>query len=100
MTVLLLLMLAFGQLAALIPGDRRFVPASLLLFVSLLGGGTLLRLPAFWMEYAGQYIPHGWALSKFMGIETVFSTASLGLVAILLLFLAYQLQSRTEYLSG
>lgn len=46
MTVLLLLMLAFGQLAALIPGDRRFVPASLLLFVSLLGGGTLLRLPA------------------------------------------------------
>lgn len=100
MTVLLLLMLAFGQLAALIPGDRRFVPASLLLFVSLLGGGTLLRLPAFWMEYAGQYIPHGWALSKFMGIETMFSTASLGLVAILLLFLAYQLQSRTEYLSG
>lgn len=100
MSVLLLLMLAFGQLIALIPGDRRFVPASILLFVSLLGGGTLLRLPVFWMKYAGQYIPHGWAMSQLMGIETTLSVTMLGVLALLLLVLAYLLQSRSEYLSG
>ncbi|NLA71073.1 MAG: ABC transporter permease [Clostridiaceae bacterium] len=100
MTVLLVLMLAFGQLVALIPGDRRFVPASLLLFISVLAGGTLLRLPAFWVERVGQYTPHGWALAKLMGMETTFSTPLVALAALSLLVLAYQLQSRSDYLSG
>ncbi|HZK28688.1 MAG TPA: hypothetical protein VFD19_00550 [Clostridia bacterium] len=100
MAVLLLLMLAFGQLVALIPGDRRFVPASLLLFISVLAGGTLLRLPAFWMENVGQYVPHGWALASLMGIETTFSIPLVALAALLLLVAAYLLQSRSDYLSG
>lgn len=100
MSVLLVLMLAFGQLVALIPGDRRFVPASLLLFLSVLAGGTFLRLPAFWVELVGQYTPHGWALAKLSGMATVFSIPVVAVASLLLLVLAYQLQSRSDYLSG
>ncbi|MDD4541419.1 MAG: hypothetical protein PHR78_04565 [Eubacteriales bacterium] len=100
MSVLLLLMLAFGQFVALIPADRRFVPASLLLFVSVLAGGTFLRLPSSWMERVGQYTPHGWALASLARIKTDISIHLAGSLAVILIVLAYHLQKRSDYLSA
>ncbi|MFA5586075.1 MAG: hypothetical protein WDA02_05955 [Saccharofermentanales bacterium] len=100
MAVLLLWMLAFGQLTALIPGDRRFVPSSLLLFVSVLVGGTFLRMPAIWMTAIGQYTPHGWALAQLTGIPVHLSTPLAFPLAGLLLWLAYLGQKHSTYLAG
>ena len=100
MAVLLLWMLAFGQLTALIPGDRRFVPSSLLLFVSVLLGGTFLRMPAIWMTAIGQYTPHGWALAQLTGIPVHLSIPLAFPLAGLLLWLAYLGQKHSTYLAG
>lgn len=100
MGILLLFMLAFGQITALIPGDRRFVPASLLLFVSIFTGGVLIRMPTLWMQYLGQYTPHGWALARLHGLETTFSYASAAAVGLLLLLSAYLAQKKSAYLAG
>ena len=100
MAVLLLWMLAFGQLTALIPGDRRFVPSSLLLFVSVLVGGTFLRMPAIWMTAIGQYTPHGWALAQLTGIPVHLSIPLAFPLAGLLLWLAYLGQKHSTYLAG
>lgn len=100
MAVLLLLMLAFGQLVALIPGDRRFVPASLLLFISILTGGSFIQLPAFWMHKVGQFTPHGWALAHLQGMEVRWSVPLVGLLALMLLGVAFVLQRRSDTLSG
>ncbi len=100
MAILLLFMLAFGQFAALIPGDRRFVPASLLLFISVLAGGTFLRLPSSWMEKIGQFTVHGWALANLAGMKTHLSVAVAAVLAAGLIVIAYHLQKHSEYLSG
>ena len=100
MSVLLLFMLAYGLFVALIPGDRRFVPASLLLFISVLAGGTFLRLPSSWMEKVGQFTVHGWALANLAGINTKISVAVAAVLAAGLIVIAYQLQKRSDYLSG
>ncbi len=100
MAVLLLLMLAYGQLVALIPGDRRFVPASLLLFVSIFTGGVLIRLPTIWMQYLGQYTPHGWALARLSGLQTTVGFIGAAAIGLLLLLLAYIAQKKSEFLAG
>ena len=100
MGVLLLLMLAFGQWIALIPGDRRFVPASLLLFASILAGGSFIQLPAFWMEKVGQLTPHGWALALLSGMGVLLPLPLMLLLAFLLLLTAFFLQKRSDSLSG
>lgn len=100
MVVLLLLMLAFGQIMALIPGDRRFVPASLLLFVSIFAGGTLVRPPTLWMQYLGQYTPHGWALANLLGLQTTVGFTGASAAGLLLLIFAYLAQRRSSYLAG
>ncbi len=100
MAVLLLLMLAFGQWIALIPGDRRFVPASLLLFASILAGGSFIQLPAFWMEKVGQLTPHGWALALLSGMGVLLPLPLMLLLAFLLLLTAFFLQKRSDSLSG
>ena len=100
MVVLLLLMLAFGQIMALIPGDRRFVPASLLLFVSIFAGGALVRPPTLWMQYLGQYTPHGWALANLSGIQTTVGFVGAAAAGLLLLIFAYLAQRRSSYLAG
>ena len=100
MAVLLLLMLAFGQWIALIPGDRRFVPASLLLFASILAGGSFIQLPAFWMEKVGQLTPHGWALALLSGLGVLLPLPLMLLLAFLLLLTAFFLQKRSDSLSG
>lgn len=100
MAVLLLFMLAFGQLMALIPGDRRFVPASLILFVSVFIGGVLIRLPTLWMELIGQYTPHGWAMAELTGMGTTVGLAGAAGTGLLLLLLAYVMQRRSEFMSN
>lgn len=100
MTVLLLLMLAMGQLVALIPGDRRFVPASLLLFVFVLAGGSLIQLPAVWIDKVGQFTPHGWALAQMNGMTVTLSLPLGGALALALLYLAYLAQKHSPYLAG
>lgn len=97
MGVLLLFMLAYGQLVALIPGDRRFVPASLALFLSLMAGGGFIRLPSLWMEGLGQFTPHGWALAKLSGLPVTFPTAAMAASWLVLLLLAYFLQKKSTY---
>lgn len=97
MGVLLLFMLAYGQMVALIPGDRRFVPASLVLFLSLVAGGGFIRLPSLWMEGLGQFTPHGWALAKLSGLPVAFPTAALVASWLVLLLLAYFLQKKSTY---
>lgn len=100
MAVLLLFMLAMGQLVALIPGDRRFVPASLLLFASVLTGGSLIQLPAVWMDKVGQYTPHGWALAHMSGMSVALSVPVAAGLALVLLILAYLAQKHSPYLSS
>ena len=100
MSILLLFMLAFGQLVALIPSDRRFVPASLLLFISVLAGGTFLRLPSSWMEKIGQFTVHGWALANLSDMKTHLSLPAAAVLAVVLIFVAYYLQKRSDHLSG
>lgn len=100
MAVLLLFMLAMGQLVALIPGDRRFVPASLLLFASVLTGGSLIQLPAVWMDKIGQYTPHGWALAHMSGMSVALSVPVAAGLALVLLILAYLAQKHSPYLSS
>lgn len=100
MAVLLLFMLAMGQLVALIPGDRRFVPASLLLFASVLTGGSLIQLPAVWMDKIGQYTPHGWALAHMSGMSVSLSVPAAAGLALVLLILAYLAQKHSPYLSS
>ncbi|HHX30216.1 MAG TPA: hypothetical protein GX720_03200 [Clostridiaceae bacterium] len=100
MGVLLLFMLAFGQWIALLPGQSRFVPASLLLFASLLAGGTFISLPVFWMNKIGRFTPHGWALASMTGLKTALSLPLAALAAILLLLLAFVFQGRSRHLAG
>lgn len=100
MGILLLFMLALGQILALIPADRRFVPASLILFVSVLAGGSLIRLPSVWMDKVGQYTPHGWALARMAGMRTSLSAPLVTLVALVLLILAYPAQAKSHHLSA
>lgn len=100
MGILLLFMLAMGQILALIPADRRFVPASLILFMSVLAGGSLIRLPSVWMDKVGQYTPHGWALARMAGMRTSLSPPLAALVALALLVLAYPAQVKSSHLSA
>ncbi|HZK42578.1 MAG TPA: hypothetical protein VFD14_06350, partial [Clostridia bacterium] len=100
MAVLLFLMLAMGQLVALIPGDRRFVPASLLLFVFVLAGGSLIQLPAVWIDKVGQLTPHGWALAQMNGMAVALPLPLGAALALALLYLAYLAQKHSPYLAG
>ncbi|MDI9497295.1 MAG: hypothetical protein QM270_02260 [Bacillota bacterium] len=95
MAIFLLLMLAFGQLAALIPSEQRFVPASLLLFLSALVGGTFIRLPSVVIERIGQYTPHGWAFAHLSAMSTMFPPAAAVGFGLGLLVFAYILQTRS-----
>ncbi len=97
MAVLLLFMLAYGQLLALIPGDRRFVPASFILLISLVVGGGFIRLPTSWMKSLGQFTPHGWALARLSGLPVAAPTAAVAAAWLGLLLLAYYLQKRAVY---
>ncbi|HNZ62839.1 MAG TPA: hypothetical protein PKH23_00705 [Bacillota bacterium] len=100
MAVFFLLMLAFGQLVSLIHSEQRFVPGSLILFISALLGGTFIKLPSAAVEKVGQYTPHGWAFASMSGMETTLPTAAAAAIAAGLLVLAYFLQNRSRYLAG
>ncbi|HPX92650.1 MAG TPA: hypothetical protein PK646_02885 [Bacillota bacterium] len=100
MAVLFLLMLAYGQFVALLPADRRFVPASLVLFALLLTGGGLIRLPSLWMQSVGQFTPHGWALTRLAGQDTAVGLIPAASIGVLLLFIAYIAQKKSDYLSA
>ncbi|MDI9471027.1 MAG: hypothetical protein QM296_12635 [Bacillota bacterium] len=96
MAIFLLLMLAFGQLVALIPSEQRFVPASLLLFIFALIGGTFIRLPSIVIEYIGQFTPHGWAFARLSGMSTILSPIVVAGLGFGLLVLSYILQIRVQ----
>ncbi|HHW93959.1 MAG TPA: ABC transporter permease [Clostridiaceae bacterium] len=98
MAVFLLLMLAFGQLVSLIPSEQRFVPASLLLFVSALIGGTFIKLPSAFVEHIGQYTPHGWAFACLSGMSTTLPLVAVAALGFVLLILSYVLQIRCQRL--
>lgn len=100
MGVFFLLMLAFGQLVSLIHSEQRFVPASLILFISALIGGTFIRLPSIFVERVGQYTPHGWAFAQMNGMGTTFPLVAVAAIGFTLLILAYFLQNRSRHLAG
>lgn len=99
MAVFLLLMLAFGQLVSLMPSEQRFVPASLLLFLSALIGGTFIKLPSVVIERVGQYTPHGWAFARLSGMSTTLPLAAIAGIGFGLLILSYILQTRSHRLT-
>lgn len=96
MLVLLLMMLAYGQLIAIISSENRIMPASLILFVSILSGGAFLKLPAIWLAKIGQYIPHGWIMARLTGIDTFVPPLVVILASFLVLLLAYYLQTNVK----
>lgn len=99
MAVFLLLMLAFGQLVSLMPSEQRFVPASLLLFLSALIGGTFIKLPSVVIERVGQYTPHGWAFARLSGMSTTLPLAAVAGIGFGLLILSYILQTHSHRLT-
>ncbi len=98
MAVFLLLMLAFGQLVSLMPSEQRFVPASLVLFIFALIGGTFIRLPSVFVERVGQYSPHGWAFARLSGMPTTLPLLAVASIGFALLILSYVLQTRCHRL--
>lgn len=100
MGVFLLLMLAFGQLVSLMPSEQRFVPASLLLFLFALIGGTFIKLPSLFVERIGQYTPHGWAFARLSGMATTFPLLAVLGLGFGLLVLSYFLQMRCRHLTS
>jgi len=98
MAVFLLLMLAFGQLVSLMPSEQRFVPASLVLFIFALIGGTFIRLPSAFVERVGQYTPHGWAFARLSGMPTTLPLLAVAGIGFALLVLSYVLQTRCHRL--
>ncbi len=99
MAVFLLLMLAFGQLVSLMPSEQRFVPASLVLFIFALIGGTFIRLPSAFVERIGQYTPHGWAFARLSGMPTTLPLLAVAGIGFVLLILSYVLQTRCHCLT-
>ncbi|HCR81840.1 MAG TPA: hypothetical protein DIW07_00260 [Lachnospiraceae bacterium] len=100
MMILLLLMLAYGQIIALIPPESRIMPATLILLASLVSGGALLRLPALWLSKIGQFIPHGWIMARLSGIETALSPAALIIISLSLLAVSYFFQTDRRHLTN
>jgi hypothetical protein len=98
MAVFLLLMLTFGQLVSLMPSEQRFVPASLVLFIFALIGGTFIRLPSAFVERVGQYTPHGWAFARLSGMQTTLPLLAVAGIGFALLILSYVLQTRCHRL--
>jgi hypothetical protein len=98
MAVFLLLMLAFGQLVSLMPSEQRFVPASLVLFIFALIGGTFIRLPSAFVDRIGQYTPHGWAFARLSGMPTTLPLLAVAGIGFALLILSYVLQTRCHCL--
>lgn len=99
MFILLLLMLAYGQIVALIPAETRIMPASLAMLVSVVAGGAFLRLPALWISSLGQLIPHGWVMARLSGLDTYVPPVVVILLSIAALIVAYYLQTSTKHLS-
>ena len=99
MAVFLLLMLTFGQLVSLMPSEQRFVPASLVLFIFALIGGTFIRLPSAFVERVGQYTPHGWAFARLSGMPTTLPLLAVAGIGFALLILSYFLQTRCHRLT-
>ncbi len=100
MGVFLLLMLAVGQLVSLMPSEQRFVPASLMLFISALIGGTFIKLPSILIERVGQYTPHGWALARLSGMSTTLPLVAVAVLGVGLLVLSYVFQTRSHRLTS
>lgn len=94
MFAMYILLLAIGQLFASFGRDDRFVPASLLLFCSMMAGGSFIRLPSFWIRYVGQYTPQGWALAQLGGFNTLFSLPLIFIMSAFFFVLAYFIQRR------
>ncbi|HHU07228.1 MAG TPA: ABC transporter permease [Clostridiaceae bacterium] len=101
MLILLLLMLAYGQIIALIPAaESRIMPASLILLASLVLGGALLRLPALWLAQVGQFIPHGWIMARLSGIDTVLSPALVVVISLAVLVFSYFFQTNSRHITN
>ncbi|MDI9461701.1 MAG: hypothetical protein ACOX3P_02720 [Saccharofermentanales bacterium] len=100
MLILLLMMLAYGQMIALIPTETRIMPASLAMLVSVVAGGAFLRLPALWIASLGQLIPHGWVMARLSGLDTYLPPVIVILISVATLIVAYYLQTSTKHLSS
>ncbi len=98
MLILLLLMLAYGQLIALIPTETQIMPASLILMASVVLGGALLKLPALWLIQVGQFLPHGWVMARLSGIDTVLSPAVVVVISLAVLVFSYFFQTRSRHI--
>lgn len=99
MILLLLMMIAFGQCIALIPLENRVMPASIILFVSISLGGSLIKLPDFWYAGAGQYIPHGWVMGKLLGLPSLISPVAMLIIILAILLTAFYLQVNRQALN-
>ncbi|NMA18771.1 MAG: ABC transporter permease [Clostridiaceae bacterium] len=94
MIAMYVLLLALGQFFASFGRGDRFVPASLLLFCSMMAGGSFIRLPSFWIRYVGQYTPQGWALAQLEGFNTLFSLPLILIFSAVFFVLAFFIQRR------
>lgn len=94
------MMLAYGQMIALIPTETRIMPASLAMLVSVVAGGAFLRLPALWIASLGQLIPHGWVMARLSGLDTYLPPVIVILISVATLIVAYYLQTSTKHLSS
>lgn len=100
MSILLLMMLAYGQLIALIPAATRIMPASLILLGSVVAGGAFLRVPSIWIARFGQLLPHGWVMARLTNVETYLPPLAVVALTILALISAYYLQTANKHLSS
>ncbi len=64
LAVYLLLMLGLGQLTVLFDAGHRLYFSLLVLLVMGIAGGVFFQLPEKILTGVGQYIPHGWALTR------------------------------------
>ena len=64
LAVYLLLMLGLGQLTVLFDAGHRLYFSLLVLLVMGIAGGVFFQLPEKILTGIGQYIPHGWALTR------------------------------------
>ncbi len=64
LAVYLLLMLGLGQLTVLFDAGHRLYFSLLVLLVMGIAGGVFFQLPEKILTGIGQYVPHGWALTR------------------------------------
>ena len=93
LAVFLFLMLGSGQLLSLLHDSLRLYLSLLILLIMAIGGGCFFQLSGKLISGLGQYLPHGWVLSRLKGYPALPVPAPV-LISLLLLMLGYILQKR------